>query len=105
MDAGPRHSAVNFSRIDRVQLVARKLLNRSQLDNPVSLKVSYAGENKDAARFVFDDVFSPWLNKANKNKILPNFKYFNDVVQFDLEHQCLTDFESLIPNKFILEVI
>jgi hypothetical protein len=39
MNAGEIHSAVNTGRIDRIQLVVRKLLNKNVLTDPVSIKI------------------------------------------------------------------
>lgn len=105
MNAGPRHSAANFGNIDRVQLVVRKLLNRNQLTDPSSLKLYYTGANKDTARFIFDDVISPWLSNANKIGIINNFSHSHNLVQFDIEKIHLDELVSLLPKDFKLELL
>ena len=40
MDAGKRHSAVNFSGVSRIQLVVRKLLTPGKIMDPINVKIS-----------------------------------------------------------------
>lgn len=105
MDAGPRHSAANFGNINRIQLVVRKLLNRNNILNPISIKLTYEGTNKDTARFIFDDTLSPWLNKSNKLGIINNFSYSHNLVKFNLESTYLDNLISILPNDFKLEIL
>jgi hypothetical protein len=73
MDAGIRHSAANFGSCDRIQLVVRKLLPLPKIINPqrVSIKLKTVVDDR---RFIFDDIISPWLNRAYKLGIVENFK-------------------------------
>jgi hypothetical protein len=100
MDAGPRHSAANFGNSDRVQLVVRKLLSKNNLNSPLGIKLSYAGNNKYGVRFNFDDILSPWLNKANKSQIITDFSYSHNDVRFKIEKSKLSDLEKLLPVDF-----
>jgi hypothetical protein len=84
MDAGRKHTAANFGHIDRVQLVVRHLLNRNKLVNPVDIKIALKIDTPDF-RYQFDSTISPWLNRANKQGIIDNFKFINDEVSFSIE--------------------
>lgn len=105
MDASPRHSAVNFGYHNRIQLVVRKLLNRNQLKSPVKINIHYAGNNIDVVRFTFDDILSPWLNRANKDGIINNFKYKDNKVYFDIDEYAIKDLENVLPKDFVVEVL
>lgn len=98
MDAGKLHSAVNTGRIDRVQLVVRKLLLKNILDNPVKVKIETKVSNPDY-RYVFDELYSPWLNNANKQGIINNFVY-NEYVTFDIEKTHLEELKSIQSSYF-----
>jgi hypothetical protein len=98
MDAGPLHSATNFGQYDRKQIVVRKLLNKNVLENPLKIIISPGGDNP---RFVFDNTISPWLNRANKNRIISNFKTDGVTVSFNIEESYLSEFKKILPKKFI----
>lgn len=102
MDAGPIHSAVNFGVVDRVQLVARKLLTVNTLQDPIRVSIVSEELKEDDARFLFDNSLSTWLNKANKNKIISNFSYSNSKVTFDVDNRYFDELEKIIPNKLRL---
>jgi hypothetical protein len=104
MDAGIRHSAVNFSNRYRYQLVARKLLNRPKLKNPRRIKISHSVVDPDDARYYFDDVISPWLNRANKRSVINNFSYSDGTVSFDIENTELRDLIPLFNEYFVIEL-
>ena len=97
MDAGPIHSAVNFGRNDRVQVVVRKRLNSPQLGNPVQITITGGSEMR---RFNFDNAVSPWLNKINKLKKISNFDYNKERLKFSLEADAIEEFKKLIPEEF-----
>lgn len=100
MDAGPIHSAANFGRPHRVQLVVRKLLLRNTLINPVNVRVSSSKLSIYDSRYEFDQAASMWLNRANKNGTISNFKYDKHVVTFDIERKCLDEFKSTLSSDF-----
>lgn len=103
MSAGTRHSATNFGNRNRYQLVIRKLLNRSNLDNSCKISIT-AKTNVDPedARFIFDDILSPWLNKADKNLKMNDFNYDQGTVTFELDAQLLEELKSILPLEFEL---
>ena len=103
MNAAPRHTAANFGNVERYQLVVRHLLNRNHLTDPVAVDIVGTG-NKDDARFAFDDAVSSWLNVANKQGKISNFKFINGVVSFDINKQYLSELESLISTQIKLIV-
>lgn len=99
MNAGPKHSAVNFGNVDRIQLVVRQLLTRHTLDNPVKIKIVVKEQAIDF-RYQFDNAISTWLNFAQKNKLITDFKFVNNEVSFDLEQKALDSLKKLLPNIF-----
>jgi hypothetical protein len=105
MDAGPRHSAANFGNQDRIQLVVRKLLSKNNLKEPVGIKMHHTGTNKYGVRFAFDDILSPWLNRANKLGLISDFSYAHNDVRFKIEHSQLDNLTNLLPVDFKVEVI
>ena len=104
MNAGIRHSAVNFGNRYRYQLVARKLLIRSKLQNRRRVKVIHSDIDPDDARFYFDDIISPWLNRVNKELMIDNFAYDKGIVSFDIEEKKLSDLLSLVNQYFIVDI-
>jgi hypothetical protein len=105
MDAGRRHTAANFGRIFRVQLVIRKLLLAPKLTNPISIKLTPNIESMDHARYIFDDTVSVWLNSANKNNFINNFSFKDNIVQFEVESVAMLGLQSCMPKEFTLEIL
>jgi len=106
MDTGKLHSAVNFGRTVRTQLVVRKLLKAGFISNPISVKISTAGFTKDHGRFVFDDILSPWLNWANKTNSLTNFTFeHGEEATFKMDRSLLSDLQSKLVNGLTLEIL
>lgn len=101
MDAGRLHSAASFGKDNRVQLVVRKLLERNNLKEPVSAYIRVTG---DKARYNFDNALSPWLNKANKRKIINNFERNGASIYFDIEKKFVEELIQNTPIEFKLEV-
>jgi hypothetical protein len=99
MDAGRKHTAANFGHIDRVQLVVRHLLNRNKLVNPVDIKIALKIDAPDF-RYQFDNTISPWLNRANKQGIIDNFKFINDEVSFSIELDSIESLKQVLPDIF-----
>jgi hypothetical protein len=103
MNAGVRHTAANFGSEDRVQLVVRKLLPTPQITCPrtVSIKLK---EVIIERRFVFDDIISPWLNKAYKLGIVDNFTGEDLEARFTVEESYITELQQVIDHYFTLTV-
>jgi hypothetical protein len=104
MDAGKLHSAANFGRQSRIQLVVRKLLQRNQLTDPVHITMKPKTLTLDHSRYVFDNTISSWLNRANKNKEIDNFSHYGGIVEFDTEKRLIRDIEKLSNGLFELIV-
>ena len=104
MDAGRLHSASNFGRFYRIQLVVRKLLNQPVLVNYKTIKVTAIGDHNDS-RFLFDNTYSVWLNAANKSNLISNFKFSLKEVTFKLDISAVDDFRSMKIDNFNIEVI
>jgi hypothetical protein len=100
MDAGRRHSAVNFGKNNRVQLVVRKLLDDNILKNPIDVDL-----NADMySRFDMDDKLSPWLNIMSKNGFISDFSYSNNSLKLKIENEYFDDFKQIldsISSRFI----
>ena len=105
MDAGRLHSAVNFGRVDRIQLVVRKLLNDTSLTNFVNIKMHSKKLSDDDARFVFDNTISPWLNRANKNNIIADFKFSHNLITFKLDADSVDGLRNSLPDNLYMEVL
>jgi hypothetical protein len=104
LDAGELHSAVNFGRINRIQLVVRKLLNRSIFNDSVQIKITNGNNySEDHARFLFDERLSPFLNRANKSNIINSFSFSNGIISFNLDRKALGELKKCIVEGFIIE--
>ena len=100
MDAGFIHTATNFGRQARVQLVVRKLLKNNKLLHPVDVRISTKLGNLNHARFLFDNSMSPWLNEANKNGFINNFNYTPSLITFNIEQARFDSLVFALPNEF-----
>jgi hypothetical protein len=102
MDAGFLHTATNFGKHPRIQLVVRHLLKQNKLIDPIEVSLSSTISNTDDSRFIFDNELSPWLNTANKDGIINNFDYSPVGVKFNIEKNKLDSFKNIIPAEFKL---
>jgi hypothetical protein len=102
MNAGLLHTATNFGRRARVQLVVRHLLKKNELLDPVEIVLSSTVSNTDDTRFIFDNTLSLWLNQANKLGYINNFSYSPITVKFNIEKNKLDLFKSILPAEFPL---
>ena len=100
MDAGMLHTASNFGRRARVQLVVRKLLKRNILNNPVAVTLTTAIKDPNDARFVFDNTISPWLNESNKLGFINEFCHSSTGVKFNVEQDRLESLKNLLTDEF-----
>jgi hypothetical protein len=96
MDAGYHHSAANFGRFDRIQLVVRKLLICNELIDPANVTIQVGDSSEDDSRFIFDRMVSPYLNQWNKCGFLSNFQYENKSIHFTLEKIALDKLSHII---------
>jgi len=104
MNAGPKHSAANFGRTTRIQIVVRKLLNTPLLNDPVHVKLTTECQT-GRARFIFDDTISPWLNEMNKQEVLSDFYFQGAEVRFKVERRYLDRFKKILTDDFKLEIL
>jgi hypothetical protein len=100
MDAGFLHTAANFGRRARVQLVVRQLLKKNKLLNPVEVELISQITNADDTRFLFDSYISPWLNEANKQGYINNFTNLSTSVKFNIEQDKLDSLQNMLPVEF-----
>lgn len=103
MDAGIRHSAVNFGNKTRIQLVVRKLLQKNNLVNPVTVNISLE-TNRPDYRYVFDEVYSPRLNRLVKQGLLDEFSIKGQQIYFTIEKDLLDDLVKICPDGFKVTV-
>ena len=104
MDAGKKHTAANFGSCDRIQLVVRKLLPAPNIIHPVNVSIKLKTIIEDR-RFVFDDIISPWLNRAYKLGIIENFKGKDLEATFTIEATAVKELKKLIRTHFTLTVL
>ena len=100
MDAGVLHTATNFGRCARIQLVVRQLLKKNKLINPIEIVLSTTISNTDDARFMFDNALSPWFNLANKNGFISDFAHSPISIKFNIEKDKLESFKNILPTEF-----
>ena len=101
MDASSHHTAANFGKSVRIQLVIRKLLKQNHIVDPVTITITSRLETQ--SRYVFDNHISPWLNLANKHGVITDFEYSLAHVRFKIERSQLDSLKSYLPEEFILE--
>jgi hypothetical protein len=104
MNAGIRHTAANVGSEDRIQLVVRKLLPDVKIKDSVKVIITLKSVITDR-RFVFDDVLSPWLNKAHKENIVSDFKGEDFKASFTLERSHLQELENITKKYFVVSII
>jgi hypothetical protein len=49
---------------------------------------------------VFDNTISPWLNRANKNRVISDFETNLSKVYFKIEETSIGEFIEIIPTEF-----
>lgn len=102
MDASFLHTATNFGRRARVQLVVRKLLKKNKLKNPVEVSLATSMDNPNHARFLFDNTMSPWFNDANKTGFINSFSQGAVIIKFNIEQDKLESLKHILPNEFVI---
>jgi hypothetical protein len=102
MDAGFLHTATNFGRHPRIQLVVRHLLKQNKLIDPVKMSLVTTIANTEDARFLFDNTLSPWFNEANKLGFINNFDHSPIAINFNIERSKLDLFKNMLPEEFKL---
>ena len=100
MDASFLHTATNFGRKARVQLVVRKLLKNNKLKDPIKVSLATSMENTNHARFLFDNTMSPWFNEGNKAGFINSFKQGSVTITFNIEQDKLESFKRMLPEEF-----
>lgn len=104
MDAGFRHTAANFGNRIRYQLVIRKLLQRNTLINPKFVRILSNINDLEESRFIFDDIFSTWINRSNKSGIINKFDYRNNIISFNCEGDKIEDLRNICPKELKIEI-
>lgn len=102
MDAGLLHTAANFGRTARIQLVVRQLLKRNAIKNAIPVTVTPVSSSVPSARYMFDYYVSPWLNTANKNGYISDFENLGNQVKFNVDPNQLENLKSSLPEGFVV---
>ena len=105
MDASHRHVASNFGSIPRLQLVVREPLRRSrQPVDLVSVTIGPAYEQYQF-RYKFDNLVSPFLNRANQKYKLADFAHTTFNLSFKLERELLDELKQLLTADYKLTIL
>lgn len=102
MDTGRPHSAVNFGSVNRIQIVARKLLTRNNLEKKKYVTLMPSGDgNQEKLRYIFDKNISTWLNLANKEKIIDKVSTTKNLteISFFIDSNYFTDLIKILPRE------
>lgn len=103
MDASRHHVASNFGSVDRLQLVVREPLKQSNITDLVCITIEPATEQHDY-RYKFDNTISPWLNHANANMLLADFKFERSTVTFKLSVTSVEEFKEILTDAFTVTI-
>jgi len=104
LDASHRHSAVNFGRTDRLQLVVRQLFSRKTVKTAGTISIvnvtlrPHGSEEK--YRYYFDDTASQWINRKIKEGVLEGFSHVGLVCSFTLEERYVNELTTLVQEHF-----
>lgn len=85
MNAGIKHTATNFGSSNRIHLLVRQLLTNSELIDPVEYVIEANTTHLVPHRFIFDEIYSPVINKLNINGQLRDFDRTESSVCFKTE--------------------
>lgn len=104
MDAGKTHTAANFGDMDRVQLVVRKLLTKSNIQNlkKVTIVLNASQHNY---RYEFDKFISPWLNVRCKQGLIDSFSVDQNIVIFNLYDKIVHELVHISQGKFDITIL
>ena len=105
MNAGYKHSAVNFSNENRLEFVVRKLLKKNKLKFPVYVTLSNTNLQENTARYIFDNTISSWLNKKFKEGVVDRFSYHDKKVSFYIEEDVIKNLYAILPKFFNINII
>lgn len=102
-DAGIRHSAANFGRNFRAQLVVRKLLLKNTLKDPVKIRIA-SSLSLDDTRFIGENTLTPWLNRADKQGTITDLTVKDTgVIECLIEQDQISKLTAICPKGFIVE--
>jgi len=104
MNAGYIHTAVNFGNRPRIQLVVRKLLTRSSRNDLINIEITTNLADLEDSRYEFDNSISSFLNKANKENALDNFKYTNISLSMSIAPEYIERLVNLAGNSFGVKI-
>jgi len=102
-NAGLRHSAANFGRDFRAQLVVRKLLIKNTLKDPVKLRI-VSTLPIDDTRFIGENTVTPWINRADKQGLITDLTVADTgIIEFLIEKDQVANLTAILPRGFIAE--
>lgn len=99
MSADKIHVAANFGSVNRLQLVVRELLSRTHSEDLISVTIEPNSKQFDY-RYKFDNIISPYLNRANKNNLIRDFTFTKETVNFKICKSALEEFQKLLDDSF-----
>lgn len=99
MNAGVLHTAANFGNKDRIHVLVRKLLTQGHIKDPKYCTVRANLETKTSNRFLFDEIYMPFLNRLNKEGLLCDFTRTKYEVKFKTERNIVIP----LHKNFIVE--
>jgi len=103
LDASYRHSAVNFGRVDRLQLVVRQLFARKTVGTVDIINITLRPNGpEEKYRYYFDDSASQWINRKIKEGVLDNFSHVGLECTFTLMAQYVTELTELVKEHFVV---
>jgi hypothetical protein len=103
MNAGQRHSAVNFGEIPRIQFVVRKLLKKNSFLDGVFISIEENDNiSEKNSRYVFDHILSPWLNTSCKQGHIKDVNLIGTKMTFVLDNTQLITFKNLIHSTKLI---
>lgn len=106
MDASHLHTAANFGRGYRVQLVVRQLLTSSKIMDPIHCRIHSHRFGSEDSRFIFDNRLSSWLNLADKQGQLSDFDFTDSTgVEFRIASSQFEQLDQLVGTDFRLEIL
>jgi len=103
MQARNKHTAANFGRGVRAQLVVRMLLKDADDGTFVPIKIKSTLDDKEESRYRFDALLSPRLNALDKLKMMSAFAITNNGFSFRLKPDAVSSFLTNLPEGFALD--
>jgi hypothetical protein len=103
MQARNKHTAANFGRGVRAQLVVRMLLKDGDDGTFVPVSVRSTLDDKEESRYRFDAVLSPVLNALDKLRMMSKFTVTNNGFSLKLKPDAIDSLRNKLPEGFAID--